>query len=489
VNTNNDANTISRPDRMVPHSIEAEEAFLGAILINPEMLDSVPDLTPDDFFIVRNAYVWEAMVRLCNAGDEIDYVTVVEELRRQGRLEEIGGAAYVTYLLNNTPSSVHAYTYGALVGRASYRRQAISTASEIAQLAHAENLDTPEVQARIDAAVEKLYDRLPKQEVYLPGRDALRFYGEVLKSRQADDAPKTLTLPWEGFARYVPAIPRGKIIVVSAFTGEGKTLLLEGIAEWWAILGNPTLYITAEMTREDHLDRMTCRHTGLSYPEVISPTEDSEQIIARLGEKVQYWLPYLDIWETKGANARAVFRQIERAYKMGKRIFFIDYISRIPVDVTAAGTYKKALDNFITSLEDFAKRTGSTIVIASQLTNSEFGPHTAETKVLEQIASLHIRLETVKAKKESRIYSVDDRLVASPLGKASPMMVAHIAKNRFGPFPVDVSLFKDGERFRFLDEFEVSYSVAYSSKDFDEAMEQNARRREPKQAKLDLAGF
>jgi hypothetical protein len=158
---------------MVPHSIEAEEAFLGSILINPELLDDLPDISPDDFFIVRNAWVWEAIVRLTNRGDEIDYVTVVDELRRRGRLEEIGGAAYVTYLLNNTPSSLYAHTYGAIVERASYRRHALSTASDIAQLAHEETLDAPEVQARIDAAVEALYDRLPKEQVYLQGRDAV----------------------------------------------------------------------------------------------------------------------------------------------------------------------------------------------------------------------------------------------------------------------------------------------------------------------------
>ena len=80
-----------RPDRMAPHSIEAEEAVLGSILINPEALYEVAAfLQPDDFFIVKNSWVWEAMLRIQERNEKIDYLTVVEELRQQGRLQEIG---------------------------------------------------------------------------------------------------------------------------------------------------------------------------------------------------------------------------------------------------------------------------------------------------------------------------------------------------------------------------------------------------------------
>jgi len=88
---------VLRPDRMAPHSVEAEEAVLGSILINPEALFEVASfLQADDFFIVRNAWVWEAIIRIHQRNEEIDYVTLIEELRQQERLDEIGGAAYVT---------------------------------------------------------------------------------------------------------------------------------------------------------------------------------------------------------------------------------------------------------------------------------------------------------------------------------------------------------------------------------------------------------
>lgn len=76
--------TILPPDRMAPHSVEAEEAVLGSVLLNSDSLFEVASfLQPDDFFIVRNSWVWEAILRLQERNEQIDYVTVVEELRQQ----------------------------------------------------------------------------------------------------------------------------------------------------------------------------------------------------------------------------------------------------------------------------------------------------------------------------------------------------------------------------------------------------------------------
>ena len=75
--------TILPPDRMAPHSVEAEEAVLGSVLLNSDSLFEVASfLQPDDFFIVRNSWVWEASP-LARRNEQIDYVTVVEELRQQ----------------------------------------------------------------------------------------------------------------------------------------------------------------------------------------------------------------------------------------------------------------------------------------------------------------------------------------------------------------------------------------------------------------------
>ncbi len=89
----------------------------------------------------------------------------MEELRQQGRLDDIGGAAYITYLINHTPSSIYAEAYGRIVERAAIRRRLLAAASEIAQLAHEESADINEVIDRSEASLFAVTERRLRKEL------------------------------------------------------------------------------------------------------------------------------------------------------------------------------------------------------------------------------------------------------------------------------------------------------------------------------------
>src|SRR5512141_2903333 len=116
-----------------PHSRQAEEAVLGAILIDSEAYFNVAQfLRPDDFYIVRNRWVWEAFTRLHERRAPIDYLTVCEDLEQQGQLAELGGPAYIMSLINQTPTSLNAEAYGHLVEESSVRRRMLQAANDLA---------------------------------------------------------------------------------------------------------------------------------------------------------------------------------------------------------------------------------------------------------------------------------------------------------------------------------------------------------------------
>src|ERR1700690_4482255 len=101
------------PAQVVPHSREAEEAVVGAVLINPEVYYDVAQfLQADDFYIIRNRWIWEAFTSLHEQRIPIDLLTLTEELDRKGQLAEIGGRFYLTALANQVPSSLNAESYG-----------------------------------------------------------------------------------------------------------------------------------------------------------------------------------------------------------------------------------------------------------------------------------------------------------------------------------------------------------------------------------------
>jgi len=123
-----------------------------------------------------------------------------------------------------------------------------------------------------------------------------------------------------------------------------------------------------------------------------------------------------------------------------------------------------------------------TFFIASQQTPTDQGPRVFGSSVPNQKSALHIRLETEKAK-ESRIYTVDNRLIPVREGDISPMMRLVVEKNTFGPSKVAPALFRDGARYRFLDETQVSFTPAFSDDELEEAAEHQPA---PMQSKLDL---
>ena len=123
--------------QMVPHSREAEEAVIGAVLINPEAYYDVAQfLNPDDFYIHRNQWIWQTFVSLHDKNEAVDLVTVTEELDQMGHLVDIGGAAYITKLINNVPSSLHAEAYGHRVEETAIRRRMLNAANKIAKFSY-----------------------------------------------------------------------------------------------------------------------------------------------------------------------------------------------------------------------------------------------------------------------------------------------------------------------------------------------------------------
>jgi len=138
----------------MPFSRKAEEALVGSVLIDPDAYERVAPLVDADDIYMRSArVVWEVVASLKERGDVPDFVTVNDELERREKLEELGGAAYITKLLEVVPSALHAKQYAETVREDAERRRLIRAAEEIAKAAYDEELDIDEARARAQTAV------------------------------------------------------------------------------------------------------------------------------------------------------------------------------------------------------------------------------------------------------------------------------------------------------------------------------------------------
>ncbi len=132
---------------VVPHSRQAEEGLLGAVLINPKVFYSI-SLNASDFYIHRHAVIWDCLTSLFKRSINPDIITLTDELDKDNKLEEIGGHEKIVFLINMTATSLHAQDYAEIVREKAARRRIILTASELAKAAYDES-------SRVDDAISK----------------------------------------------------------------------------------------------------------------------------------------------------------------------------------------------------------------------------------------------------------------------------------------------------------------------------------------------
>jgi replicative DNA helicase len=252
-------------DRLPPQNIEAEQSVLGSLLIDPDAIIKVGSfLKPEDFYRETHQMIFAAILTLHDRRQPTDLVTVSDELERQEQLEIVGGAAYLTSLINAVPTSVHAEHYGRIVERTGIMRRLIAAAGEIAALAYEEREQVDEV---IDQAERILFEVSQRRvgKTLTPIREVIREYYQHIEYL-VDHRDETLGVP-SGFAdldRLLGGMQPSDLIIIAARPGVGKSSLAVSIAINAAIKHHAIVALfTLEMSAEQVVQRMIAGQTGI----------------------------------------------------------------------------------------------------------------------------------------------------------------------------------------------------------------------------------
>ena len=209
--------------QFAPYSQEAEEAVLGAVMVNPDAFLGVASfLTTEDFYILRHGYIWEALLRISERSEQIDFVTLQDELRALNRLNDVGGPAYLLHLVNSTPTSIHAEVYGHLVERAAVRRRLLIAADEIKALALDEQLTIEKVTSDSELKLFTVTERNLRREL-IPMRDAISAYFERMEHLiQHPDEPLGLPTSFRDLDELLGGLQRSDLLIFAGRPGMGK---------------------------------------------------------------------------------------------------------------------------------------------------------------------------------------------------------------------------------------------------------------------------
>ncbi len=251
--------------QIVPHSREAEEAVIGSVLINPEAYYDVASfLRADDFYIHRHRWIWETFSRLHERRVPIDFLTVSQELDQQGQLAEVGGPAYLTALINNVPTSLHAEAYGHIVEETAIRRKMLTAANDIAKLAYQQDASVESVMDEAEKAVFGVSERRTTRDLRSI-REVLSEYYDRIDQLAGRDI-ETLGVP-TGFVdldRLLGGLQPSDLLIVAGRPGSGKTAFMLSAAKNAAQKFKKHVAVfSLEMSSEQLVQRMIAQETGI----------------------------------------------------------------------------------------------------------------------------------------------------------------------------------------------------------------------------------
>jgi len=323
------ATLVELPGRIPPQNLEAERAVLGAVLLEPAILPrAIELLTPDEFYKDGHRKIYGAMLRLFERSEAADLLTVSEELRRAGELEEVGGQAALATLMEEATVATQFGAYATIVREKALLRELIRVTREIGEQGFEEADD---VQALLDRAEQMLFrisERRLQRSVF-PVRDILTRtiqHIETLYHRKEDITG--LPTGFKELDKRTAGFQRADFIIIAGRPSMGKTAFALNIAAHVTVeKRRPALIFSLEMSKEQLVQRLLCAEARVDSHRVrtgyLEP-RDWKRIVDAAGRLAEAPLFIDDTANLSVIEARAKARRVKAEH--GLELVVIDYI-------------------------------------------------------------------------------------------------------------------------------------------------------------------
>ncbi|MCL2805517.1 MAG: replicative DNA helicase [Treponema sp.] len=440
----------SLKDKTPPHDDDLEQATLGSMLSDHDTVTAAIQmhLRPADFYSRANIKIFEAIMSLDDKGKRPDIQTVVQELKAMGKLEEAGGASYVSSLTSVIPSSANIDYYAQMVKNYSLKRSLLKVASKIGVSAYDESKDSREMLEEIQQTIFELSD---DRQVF-----SIRKIREILKQTVSiiDLAMKSkgaivgISSGFEKLDQMTSGFQRDEFIVIGARPSVGKTALALNMASHIAFHENkPLAFFSLEMSDIALVQRLISSEAMVKAQNLRNgflSGEEYRQVIKIMGVIDEAPFHIVDISNMKLLDLRAQARKMRAQQQV--EIIFIDYIGLIDHENKSMKRFEQ-MSEISRSLKSLARELHIPVVALCQLTRDAQNEaptlaHLRDSGSIEQDADLVLFLnrEHKKAKKgEEEQVSTDiiptDLIIAKqrngPIGKIKLELAAQY--NKFRP--------------------------------------------------------
>lgn len=359
-------------DKTVPYNIEAEEAVLGSLLIDPEAIFRVAAfLKPEDFYIVKNGWVYDVILTLHERRQPADFVTVCDELENREQLEEAGGAAYISTLINAVPTAIHVEAYARIVERTALRRRLINAASQIAGFAYEEDQNIDEVIDRSEAVLFGISQRRVSRDLVPIKLILTDYYDRIAYLYEHRGEPLGIPTGFIDLDKLLGGFQRSDLIIIAARPGVGKTSMLLGIALSAARRFKQKVAVfSLEMSNEQLVQRLMSSETGIDSQRLrLGDLQENEwpkfvEAAGRLSDSMIF------IDDTPGISALQLRTKARRLHaEYGLDLIMVDYLQLMSGDYRSENRVQE-ISYISRALKGLARELNVPLIAASQLSRA-----------------------------------------------------------------------------------------------------------------------
>lgn len=360
----------SETGKLPPQAIELEESVLGAIMIEKEAYGTVAEIIhPDSFYKDAHRKIYEAIQHLAIADKQIDMLTVIEQLKHDGTLEEVGGALYISQLTTKVPSTAHLLYHAQIVAQKAIARNLIRMAATIEQQAYDETQDVEDLLQLAESGIFEISQQSQKRDVTQIDPVIQEAFDRMKKASLNDSNMSGVPSGFTALDKITSGWQNSDLVIIAARPAMGKTAFVLSMAKNMAVnYQRPVALFSLEMSNVQLVNRLIMNACEIDGNKIragkFTPSEWDQlesRVTTLMGAPIYVDdTPSLSVFEL-----RSKARRLVNQHKI--QCIIIDYLQLMNASGMNFGSREQEVSMISRNLKALAKELDIPIIALSQL--------------------------------------------------------------------------------------------------------------------------
>ena len=359
-------------EKLPPQNIEAEMAVLGSMLIDEEAIASALEiLSPEHFYKDAHRRIYNCILNLFNLNKAVDIITICEDLKKQGLLEQVDGPGYVASLVNTVPTSANVGHYASIVREKATLRALISNSTQIISEAYNAEGNSDEVLDNAERLIFEIRDQRESATI-IPIKEIIKDSIETIdRLYQKKEHVTGIPTGFVDFDIKTAGLQPSDLIIVAGRPSMGKSALAVGIVEYAGVVEKiPTAFFSLEMSKEQLVQRLLCSHARVDAHKVRTgflAVSDWPKLTAAAGKLSEAPIFIDDTPAISAMELRAKARRLKAHYDI--KMLVLDYL-QLMRGSSRTENRQQEISEISRSLKALARELNIPIIAISQLSRA-----------------------------------------------------------------------------------------------------------------------